>query len=182
MVHRSPSLPSPSPRQGRHPGSTGENESALDPQTLSRLPRPQYGGPPCPPIRPSTCHLSLAVSNSFDRSNGSARSLITYTHSRLGQEYRARRLIHILAFSICHLRFVTCARPCVLLFPQLQTVDNSLAVDTDGLRYDGWRLNVDFLPRANGPMKRAHAHKSPRQLSRQSSDNVLAVPPPIPPP
>lgn len=31
-------------------------------------------------------------------------------------------------------------------------------------------------------MKRAHAQRSPRQLSRQSSDNVLSVPPPIPPP
>lgn len=62
------------------------------PRLYSRLPRPQKGGPSCPSIRPSNCHLSIAVSNSFDRSNGSARSLITYTHSRLGQEYRAPRL------------------------------------------------------------------------------------------
>lgn len=41
-----------SPRQGWHPGPTGENDSALDPQTLSRLPRPQYGAPACPSIRP----------------------------------------------------------------------------------------------------------------------------------
>lgn len=37
------------------------------------------------------------------------------------------------------------------------------------------------MPRANGPMKRAHAQKSPRQNTRQSSDNVLSVQPPIPP-
>lgn len=33
---------------------------------------------------------------------------------------RARRLTHTLAFAICHLRTVTCGRPCVLIFPQLR--------------------------------------------------------------
>lgn len=33
---------------------------------------------------------------------------------------RARRLTDTLAFAICHLRSVTCGRPCVLIFPQLR--------------------------------------------------------------
>lgn len=178
MVHRSPVM-------GWHPGPTGENESALDSQTLSPATSSAVWRPVLPiysPICLSPFHCGQQLLRPFQRVGAVSYHLHPQPAGGSGISRTQTEQTPLLFRSVTCALSLASVLACLFFFPQLQMVDNSAAVYTDGLRYGEWRLNVDFLPRANGPMKRAHAQRSPRQVSRQSSDNVLSVPPPIPPP